>query len=401
MTAASIGLVGFAVGAAGLYLLFTLIFPGPPDFAQTGGYVFVYGIDVSAGQDDGRVIERVIGVLKERVDPRGARGVAFRRLTENRIEIRVPVPLDVRSRRHVYLEAREVLLDANLDETELDRILDLPKVARATPNGSVSPSRSFREEAWQRLTAANPDRAIQIETLANAYSAYEEVKNPLDDPEDLMRLLRGAGVLEFRIAVRASKPEGVNPDDLREQLTERGPENTDSPVARWFPINDLKQWYDKLEQLVSLQADPVAFFGRPGLDLVAAERDGHYYLLLYTTDNKSMSHGGKSQWSVDSAFRTTDRLGRPAVGFRLDPPGGGEMNRLTRPHVGEPLAIILDGHVFSAPTLQSQIGISGIITGTFSEAELDYLIRVLAAGSLEANLSSDPISVREVGAETP
>ncbi len=61
---------------------------------------------------------------------------------------------------------------------------------------------------------------------------------------------------------------------------------------------------------------------------------------------------------------------------------------------------VLDGQVYSAPTLQSQIGAQGIITGKFTPAEISYLIRVLAAGSLEASLSRDPVSLQEVAAES-
>ncbi|MHC4415313.1 MAG: protein translocase subunit SecD [Planctomycetota bacterium] len=280
-------------------------------------------------------------------------------------------------------------------EPERDKTTGKEVVDPVTGEPRLQPSP--REVELDSLESGFPHLADDLGALVSAYDAYAAKRTGFDDPEDLMRLLRGAGVLEFRIAVRASKPEGVNPEDLREQLKERGPENTDSPVAKWFPINDLKQWYDKLEQLVSLQADPVAFFGRPGLDLVAGERDGQYYLLLYTTDYKSLTHEGEAKWSVDSTFPTPDRLGRPAVGFRLDQPGGGEMNRLTGPHVGEPMAIVLDGQVYSAPTLQSQIGIHGIITGTFSDAEINYLIRVLAAGSLEARLTPEPIAINTLG----
>ena len=154
-----------------------------------------------------------------------------------------------------------------------------------------------------------PHLAESLDAVAGAYDAYAEKRSGFDDPEDLMRLLRGAGVLEYRIAVRASKPEGVNPDDMREQLAERGPENTDSPVGRWFLINDLQQWYDGPEQLAALQGDPVNYFARPGLDLVAGERDGKYYLLLYITDNKTWAKVG--QPLSDALTAAYKKAGKP------------------------------------------------------------------------------------------
>jgi SecD/SecF fusion protein len=56
------------------------------------------------------------------------------------------------------------------------------------------------------------------------------------------------------------------------------------------------------------------------------------------------------------------------------------------------MAVLLDDQVYTAPSLRSKIGRSGQITGSFSDAELRYIIRVLAAGSLQAKLSPEPIS---------
>jgi preprotein translocase subunit SecD len=379
--------LALAFVAGGLYLAISRLFPPPPDFARTGGYVFVYEADVPAMQRSVKVLERVIDVLKRRVDPQGSRGVVFRPRANSRIEVRVPVPSDVRRRRHSSLEARRALIAAGGDETHLDQVLKLPA--------------ADRESAWQRLAETNPDQAGLIETLAAAHAAYEKGKGPLDDPKDVVRLLRGPGELEFHIAVRSSDPQGVNLDDLRRQLAERGPEKIDSPSARWFPINDLRQWYDTLDQLDALLADPMVYFASGGSDLVAAQRQGQHYLLLYVTGPRSMTHEGGRFWAVQRVYPTADNFGRPAVGFQLDGSGGRQMNRITGRHVGEPLAIVLDGQVYSAPRINQALGTNGIIQGNFSAAELSYLTRVLGADRLEARLSREPISVTEVAAAPP
>ncbi len=48
-------------------------------------------------------------------------------------------------------------------------------------------------------------------------------------------------------------------------------------------------------------------------------------------------------------------------------------------------------------TINQPIGENGIIQGTFSQQELAYLTRVLAAGSLEARLTPDPIAINTLG----
>jgi SecD/SecF fusion protein len=109
-----------------------------------------------------------------------------------------------------------------------------------------------------------------------------------------------------------------------------------------------------------------------------------------------MTHSG-DPWKIESTGESIDRLGRKAVAFRLDPAGGQMMSRLTGPHVNQPMAIVLDGQVYSAPNLNSQIGSSGIIEGEFSQSEINYLTRVLAAGALEARLSDRPIATNTLG----
>ncbi|HRP61840.1 MAG TPA: protein translocase subunit SecD [Phycisphaerales bacterium] len=304
-----------------------------------------------------------------------------------------------------FEDQRELVLKLSLDRARVLRVMSLSSRGERQLNAQRQPVLdaagqpvmlpSPREIELTNLKGEYPQLAALLTETAAAYDAYQSRRTGFDDPEDLKRLLRGAGVLEFRIAVRDGADD-VNAADLRAQLAERGPEGTDSPVARWFEINDLRQWYETPEELAFLQANPQQFFAqRRGL--VAADRDGRYYLLLYTTAARSMTHGGETRWTVRSAARDIDRHGRPAVSFTLDTSGGALMNRMTGPHVGEPMAIVLDGQVYSAPTLQSQIGSRGQITGQFSPAELSYLIRVLAAGSLEARLSERPIAENTLG----
>jgi preprotein translocase subunit SecD len=54
--------------------------------------------------------------------------------------------------------------------------------------------------------------------------------------------------------------------------------------------------------------------------------------------------------------------------------------------VGRRLAIVLDGSVASAPTINSQISDQGVITGRFTAMEADELAKVLRAGALPATL---------------
>jgi SecD/SecF fusion protein len=297
------------------------------------------------------------------------------------------------------------VLAASLSESKIRRTLTLPTTEQRRLDERKQPvldekgepvmDPSQRDVALTEMKETFGHLQREIDAVVVAHDAYTSMRRGLDDPQDLMRLLRGAGVLEFRVAVTNSQPGPADVAKLRRELEERGPTGTQDPFARWFPLNKLDQWYESPQEREQLELNPEAYFARR--DLVAAGFEGQYYLLLYDTPDKAMTHAPGRDWSVTSTGRTVDNLGRPAVSFALDSSGAALMGRLTAAHLQQPMAILLDGQVYSAPNIQGQISSNGIIMGRFTEPELAYLTRVLAAGQLQASLSQDPIAVNTLG----
>lgn len=256
--------------------------------------------------------------------------------------------------------------------------------------------KSLRQLELESLQERFPHLKNELAAVVEKYDTYAGLRRGFDDIEDLKRMVRGAGVLEFRIAATAGQNEGFNVDQMREALAEHGPTFRASDIVRWMAINDVKQWYKTDEQLAALTRDPVGYFA--GRGLIAAEYRGRIYLLIYDAPGKKLVHDqAGAPWSLQAAFPTQDSLGRPAVGFRLDSAGGIQMGQLTGSNVNRPMAIVLDDEVFSAPNINSRIGGNGIIEGNFSAAEINYLIRVLASGSLQARLLPDPVAQNVLG----
>lgn len=269
------------------------------------------------------------------------------------------------------------------------RLVTLPQTGK---NGSE------RAAAVDQLKREFPNATAEIDGALAKADAYVALRTVLDDPEDLKRLLRGAGVLDFRIAVTTQNSLGVNVEELRKQLSEGGPLSAESPVARWFKINSIDEWANTPAQRESLEANPAAYFASTRGLVAGNGPDKQIYVLLWTTADRSLTHetGGK-QWSMKQVGRTQDELGRVAVSFELDDAGGIEMGRLTGGNVNQPMAIVLDNQVYTAPNLNSKISDRGQISGNFSEKDIDYLVRVLASGSLGARLSPEPVSVSVLG----
>ncbi len=121
-----------------------------------------------------------------------------------------------------------------------------------------------------------------------------------------------------------------------------------------------------------------------------AERQGLYHLL----DEVPVVTGD----DLTDARPTTDDNGAPAVSFRFNVSGARAFGDYTASHIGEPFAIVLDGKVISAPTIQAHIaGGSGIITGRFSIEEATDLALLLRAGALPAGMTF--LEERTIGPE--
>jgi len=74
------------------------------------------------------------------------------------------------------------------------------------------------------------------------------------------------------------------------------------------------------------------------------------------------------------------------IGVRFSAPGEADFFNLTQANVGKRMAIMLDGVVYSAPTIQEAIHGECRISGRFDQEEAEKLAGVLTAGSLPAEV---------------
>ncbi|OLC80716.1 MAG: hypothetical protein AUH72_11090, partial [Acidobacteria bacterium 13_1_40CM_4_65_8] len=88
-----------------------------------------------------------------------------------------------------------------------------------------------------------------------------------------------------------------------------------------------------------------------------------------------------------NARPSLDENNRPAVSFTLNSEGGRKFGKVSGENIGRQLAIILDGRVQSAPTLESRITTDGRISGSFTQEEVQNLSLILRSGALPASLT--------------
>lgn len=84
------------------------------------------------------------------------------------------------------------------------------------------------------------------------------------------------------------------------------------------------------------------------------------------------------------------------IQFELNSEGSAAFGPYTASHINEPMAIVLDGVVLSAPTIQAELTTGGVIEGGFTEEEAKTLALQLRSGALPIPLSVE--STEQVGA---
>lgn len=298
-----------------------------------------------------------------------------------------------------FNSAMQAIGSAGASPTAVRRALELPNTRKHFKSIESKKFESFpspRERAVEAVLAANPGARDAITQVIAKWNEFEKNRLTLDDPADLKRIMRGAGVLTFRIAVR---PGAVGDEQrLRQELRGGGPRAVKSTSVRWYKINKEDGWYETPQDAAMLFGDPGSYFA--GRYQLVGDRgpDGSTYLLLHDEPGKRLTQA-ENNWGLAGARAAKDELGRDSISFQMDAVGGPEMSKLTGLNVGQAMAVLLDDEVYTAPTLQSRIGSSGQISGSFSREEINYIVRVLSAGSMTAKLSPEPISETVIGPE--
>jgi SecD/SecF fusion protein len=310
------------------------------------------------------------------------------------------------------------------------------KVIREQSDGAISNSFNVLRNRIDRFGVANPN----IQQLDNGRVMIE--LPGVKEPERVRKLLQGTASLEFwatydnseifsyleQVNVEVQRynaalapvtptkevavieenaiEKGVE-EDILEGITELDSLQSDAPVAS----NDL---WSKLSPMVSQQGvapGPVVgiaasydtaavnkYFALSQVrsllprDLrlmwdVKAYDEGDSLFQLYAI--KANTRDGKAPLDgsviTDARENYAERGSNAEVSMTMNSTGAKTWARLTADNIGKSVAIVLDGYVYSAPTVQNEItGGRSSITGQFTIQEAKDLANVLKSGKLPA-----------------
>ncbi|MBQ9775779.1 MAG: protein translocase subunit SecD [Lentisphaeria bacterium] len=201
----------------------------------------------------------------------------------------------------------------------------------------------YRDVAIEILRKRLEGQKIYEAEIAPSGSDYVALRAPIvtkDEKLKLMNLIQMSAKLNFRL---------VHPDNMRE--------------------------------IQAYLADPKAYRVPVGYELMkTTEFDNNNKIHEnYTLVSKRSEMTGKG---VSSAYAYKDEFGQRKITLRFNPDGARDFARVTGANVGRQLAIVLDGQLYSAPTINGPIPSgSAEITGQFTEEEAKSIADALVSGS--------------------
>jgi SecD/SecF fusion protein len=415
-----------------------------------GGTILVYELDLDKFTD-GKLPpeyqkEQLVASLKRRIDPADLYNVTIRPVSDTRVEIILPTggrhraAAAAREWNELVAKVREKWPPKEGEEykARLGQVAELgEEVRKHHPDVPAEEINEFIKEHDKRRSERKDLTGEEVQGIKDLISRvgsleFRILANSRDDGEAFdaaIKFFNEAKENEKRrreledLALSGKPPPFPNVTDGypvtlggttyhvqyswvelgRSGRAMEGLSNTfeQTKDPRWLAAKEAR---DKGEAYIS--SDGLLIYSRPFVNLRASARDANkkYEYFVLTRDPEP----GKAITGqyLTNAYETQDNRGAPAVGFRFNAAGAalfGELTERNRPDGrGEGgfkrrLAVILDGQIESAPSLEERIGGEGIIRGEFTSAEINRYIRILRAGQLPASLKPQPVSENTMG----
>ncbi len=278
----------------------------------------------------------------------------------------------------------------------------------------------------------NPNGTKEI-TIRPYGSSQMEIIIPEVDKNEVERIKQNistAGNLEFRIAASPVKDNDIieEADKTRGDRVEMEvPSGSDDKktvtreVARWVTLDERELTRDpseikgKADEKGKVTLDGLKYrYASLHLRSKGTDDKGNVIaqaLLLTDRDQDSVTSQIEGGLLSNAGTGYGDKVNSLAVHFSFKPKAASRFYALTSANLPDKnlpdnsvfkfrnLCIVLDGKLMSHPTVNSAISDSGQISGNFSQADVDWLVNVLNAGSLPASLNKTPISQQQISAQ--
>jgi SecD/SecF fusion protein len=325
-------------------------------------------------------VDRAQEVIRNRVDQFGVAEPTIQRQGENRIIVELPGLQDVERAKNLI--GQTALLEFQLLEPDEDRDRLLQRIDGVLGASASTESETGDEESGTSIASESATPVESDKELESDKDPEVAASSLFDEGDDATSATNEPNLFTSDESDRAEPAAG-----LMSRLVRIG-----------TGVGVLQR---DLVAVKSMLADPRALSLIPSdVEFVFTSRaegpESSPYYLLYLVRVRAEMTGGMIADAQVTIGQSVEYMGQPIVDLWTTDDGVSRFRTITGAHIGERLAIVLDGAVYSAPTIQSKI-MNGrsIITGSGTQEEAKDLAIVLRAGALPAKV--EIIEDRTVG----
>ena len=344
-----------------------------------GGTRLVYSFDLEKAAAEGKIQEtelldplgllnEVIEILRERLDPDGVREPIIRTEGENRVVIELPgSAAQVRQSVEVRVAGETTATATEMVLVESAALNELPR------NGGIL---QIEDEVirYGRLVGT------RLMDVSRGYQDTKPAPHAADVAAGLVALdpwrekLENVGSMSIMLqATPRDMPAGTVLDTELDKAREWAKAN---PAA---PISDYNLLLSSQPGTERIRMYPMRLTEQ-SLESTLEDR---LQALVLDEDTRYRFEGN----DVQSVYPSIDEVGRPAVGFQISASEGAATNfgAFTGSNIGRLMAIVINDEIVTMPSINSRLPGGGIITGGaggFTNEEVNDLVTVLRSGSL-------------------
>jgi SecD/SecF fusion protein len=305
--------------------------------------------------------------------------------------------LDLQGGMHLVLEVDKEGLSADEAQDAMDRALEVIG-NRINQFGVAEPS--IQREGSDRIIVQLPGLQDEqrAKNLIGRTALLEFVPVATADETDLVLRAIDRALADTTASKGSETPEGL-PESEADRLARERPFSSRITFMMQLPFFKVQDVDWAKEQLAKLDLSTVlpSYPGRPGEPRyrlawgqeVRMGPDNNEYLPFYVMDAEPLMTGSVVADATVRPGLDQEHPNAPGVQLRLTRQGGRIFATHTAEHIGDYLALVLDGVVQKAPVIKSRIpaGTPTSITGGFTDEEARDLMILLRAGKLPAPMT--------------
>lgn len=317
-------------------------------------------------KEEATAIENTFNVIRTRIDRFGVTQPNIQNVGQGRILVELPGVEDRERVRELLESSAQLEFWETFNNSEVYQVLFSINNMLATQNAAEAPdtTKTVAKAEVKADTTAKDTSAVSLQDQIKQASETDSAKIVAESAEEFKK----ANPLFALLTPNVDREGRLGYGPIVGFANKAALEQIDSILAR--------------PEIKSLLQESV-----PELKLAWSKKaENDVYTLIALKDIDLDGHASlEGDVVVDAGPEFSNQGGGASVRMVMNSEGAKEWKRLTRENISRSVAIVLDGYVYSYPTVQSEIsdGISSI-TGDFSIAQATDMANILKSGKLSA-----------------